>query len=192
MRPSIWDARHRAPRAAYPRVRRATWIHPPIWPCTGWGLPGRRVAAPPVRSYRTFSPLPASAAEPGRTPKPRAAEQAVYFLWHLPAGFPDWSLASTLLYGVRTFLAAKQSCLRPKREPEKRRRGRSACILILPAREPSLNMLSVIYLISLIPESCVRTQKSRKPPGQPRPKYPVRRTSDARASALLSAGPHKT
>jgi hypothetical protein len=30
----------------------------PIWPCTGWGLPGRSVATAPVRSYRTISPLP--------------------------------------------------------------------------------------------------------------------------------------
>ncbi len=31
---------------------------------------------------------------------------AVCFLWHLPAGFPDWALPSTLLFGVRTFLPA--------------------------------------------------------------------------------------
>ncbi len=33
----------------------------PVWRCTGWGLPSRRVTAPLVRSYRTFSPLPATA-----------------------------------------------------------------------------------------------------------------------------------
>jgi len=43
---------------------RPTWssagsVDAPAWPCTGWGLPGRRVTATPVRSYRTFSPLPA-------------------------------------------------------------------------------------------------------------------------------------
>ena len=44
-------------------ILRPTWTSPgrvigPAWPCTGWGLPGRRVTATPVRSYRTFSPLP--------------------------------------------------------------------------------------------------------------------------------------
>ncbi len=37
--------------------RRATLERLPIRPCTGWGLPGRRVTTTPVRSYRTFSPL---------------------------------------------------------------------------------------------------------------------------------------
>ena len=42
---------------------RPTWTSPsrvdgPAWPCTGRGLPGRRVTATPVRSYRTISPLP--------------------------------------------------------------------------------------------------------------------------------------
>lgn len=42
---------------------RPTWISPgrvddPVWPCTGRGLPGRRVTTAPVRSYRTLSPLP--------------------------------------------------------------------------------------------------------------------------------------
>jgi len=33
----------------------------PIVPCSTWGFPGRHVTTPPVRSYRTISPLPASA-----------------------------------------------------------------------------------------------------------------------------------
>ena len=42
---------------------RPTWssagsVIAPAWPCTGWGLPGRHVTVTPVRSYRTFSPLP--------------------------------------------------------------------------------------------------------------------------------------
>jgi hypothetical protein len=42
---------------------RPTWTYPdrvigPAWPSTGRGLPGRRVTATPVRSYRTISPLP--------------------------------------------------------------------------------------------------------------------------------------
>jgi len=31
---------------------------PPIWPCSGWGLPAVTVASAAVRSYRTISPLP--------------------------------------------------------------------------------------------------------------------------------------
>jgi hypothetical protein len=50
-----------------------------------------------VRSYRTVSPLPVAAAR-GRRPS------AVCFLWHFPAGRPDWPLASTLPCGVPTFL----------------------------------------------------------------------------------------
>ncbi len=45
------------------RTLRPTWTSPsrvdgPAWPCTGRGLPGRRVTTTPVRSYRTISPLP--------------------------------------------------------------------------------------------------------------------------------------
>src|SRR6185503_9256113 len=53
----------------------------PAWPCIGRGLPGRRVTATPVRSYRTISPLPA------RSPR-GAADVGGVFLWHFPAGFP--------------------------------------------------------------------------------------------------------
>ena len=49
-------------------------------PCSRWGLPGRRVATPPVRSYRTISPLPDS-------------RPAVYFLLHFPSGYPHPRLA---------------------------------------------------------------------------------------------------
>jgi len=64
---------------------RPTWssagsIVAPAWPCTGWGLPGRHVTVTPVRSYRTFSPLPA--------PGSRAARHlGGLFLWHFPAAF---------------------------------------------------------------------------------------------------------
>jgi hypothetical protein len=52
-----------SPAGAAERLLRPTWTSPsrvddPAWPCTGRGLPGRRVTATPVRSYRTFSPLP--------------------------------------------------------------------------------------------------------------------------------------
>ena len=51
---------------------------------------------PLVRSYRTVSPLPVRTLA--------AAPSAVCSLWHCPAGHPDWPLASTLPYGVPTFL----------------------------------------------------------------------------------------
>ena len=68
----------------------------PVWRCTGWGLPSRHVTVPLVRSYRTFSPLPAA-----------EAASAVSFLLHSPSGFPAWELPSTLPSGVRTFLMAR-------------------------------------------------------------------------------------
>ncbi len=48
---------------------------------------------------------------------PHTARPAVYFLWHLPAGFPDWALPSTLLCGVRTFLSIQLIASALKREP---------------------------------------------------------------------------
>jgi hypothetical protein len=51
---------------------------------------------PLVRPYRTVSPLPVRC--------PGALPSAVCFLWHFPAGHPDWPLASTLPFGVPTFL----------------------------------------------------------------------------------------
>jgi len=42
--------------------------------CSGWGLPGRKVALPPVSSYLAISPLPAVG-----TP-----EAGGMFLWHFP------------------------------------------------------------------------------------------------------------
>jgi len=81
---------------------RPTWTSPgrvdgPVWPCTGRGLPGRRVTATPVRSYRTISPLPVRGSRV-------AAPSAVSFLWHFPAGFPGWALPTATPFGVRTFL----------------------------------------------------------------------------------------
>ena len=71
---------------------RPTWdsagsVDAPAWPCTGWGLPGRRVATPPVRSYRTVSPLPAASRVGPPGGGPPLAAWAVSFLWHFPADF---------------------------------------------------------------------------------------------------------
>src|SRR3990172_2750335 len=87
----------RAPHEDDPaRAHGARRLHsPPIWPCSGWGLPSRPVTRPLVRSYRTVSPLPALA---GGEPL------AVWSLWHFPSGRPAWALPSTLPGGARTFL----------------------------------------------------------------------------------------
>ena len=91
-----------APRWERAEALRPTWdsagsVIVPAWPCTWWGLPGRRVTAPPVRSYRTISPLPATGSRVAR-------HVGGVFLWHFPAGFPGAQLATTTPYGVRTFL----------------------------------------------------------------------------------------
>src|SRR5258708_16477993 len=53
--------RRRLPGASsdrYPRTEASSLKRPPIWSCSGGGLPGRAVTGPPVGSYPTFSPLP--------------------------------------------------------------------------------------------------------------------------------------
>jgi hypothetical protein len=65
---------------------RPTWTSPgrvdgPAWPCTGRGLPGRRVTATPVRSYRTISPLPVRDSRV-------VAPSAVYFCGTVPRVSP--------------------------------------------------------------------------------------------------------
>ena len=86
-------------------VLRPTWTSPgrvigPAWPCTGRGLPGRRVTATPVRSYRTISPLPVRPKAPsavcfcgtfprvspgGRYPPPRPLVSGLSSRRYLPA-----------------------------------------------------------------------------------------------------------
>ena len=56
---------------------------------TGFTMP-RRVTTRAVRSYRTFSPLP--------------AKLAVYFLWHFPWARTLQALPGVLPDGARTFL----------------------------------------------------------------------------------------
>ncbi len=65
--------------------------------CTGWGLPGRRVTATPVRSYRTISTLPVRR---GRGPWRHRRCISVA----LSRGFPRVGSPTTLPCGVRTFL----------------------------------------------------------------------------------------
>ena len=59
-----------------------------------------RSPRPLVRSYRTVSPSPVLFVPKEYEPS------AVCFLWHFPAGRPDWLLASILSFGAPTFLSA--------------------------------------------------------------------------------------
>ncbi len=62
----------------------------------GGVYPAVHVTANAVRSYRTFSPLPAKG--------PKASPQAVCFLWHFPSARAAQMLSGTLPCGARTFL----------------------------------------------------------------------------------------
>ena len=99
-------------------------------PASGGGLGGHPSERPtwgaPSFEGRTSSPSPTLGLAPGGvyraggvTPdrwcaltapfhpylcEPGGPPSAVSFLWHCPAGHPDWPLASTLLCGVPTFL----------------------------------------------------------------------------------------
>lgn len=64
----------------------------PAWPCSRWGLPGRRHCC-----HRRWSLTPPF------HPHPAFAGQYTSLL-HLPSGFPAWPLASTVPCGGRTFL----------------------------------------------------------------------------------------
>ena len=84
--------------AAYPGVLVGPGSPPPFWPCSGWGLPSR--PGHPGRWCALTAPFhPYLCGTPGGV-----SPSAVCFLWHCPAGRPDWVLSSTLPYGVRTFL----------------------------------------------------------------------------------------
>ena len=63
------------------------------------------VTRSPVRSYRTFSPLPVLPKEPS----------AVCFLWHFPSPCGARALPGTLLCGARTFL--QRNLERPASDP---------------------------------------------------------------------------
>lgn len=45
------------------------------------------------------------------------ARRAVYFLWHFPAGFPEWALPTIQLCGARTFLETRLSMRRAVTRP---------------------------------------------------------------------------
>ena len=102
-RPSIWERRHRRPRAAYPGARAGSPRTHPVWPCSRWGLPSR--AGHPARWWSLTPPF-----HPYR-PCP-AARPAVCSLWHCPAGHPGWALPTTAPCGVRTFLGGRRTVRR--------------------------------------------------------------------------------
>lgn len=45
------------------------------------------------------------------------SRRAVYFLWHCPAGFPEWALPTIQLCGARTFLETRLSMRRAVTRP---------------------------------------------------------------------------
>jgi hypothetical protein len=70
---------------------------PPIWPCSGWGLPSQ--PGHPGCWWSLTPPFHPYPWEP----------RAVCFLWHCPSSHPAWALPSTLPCGVRTFLCVQRS-----------------------------------------------------------------------------------
>ncbi len=102
--------------------RRSLGGHPSERPT--WGtLPLRRRASSPFPTlglapggvYRAGGVTPAAGAllpHPFTLTcaDPEGPPSAVSFLWHCPAGLPDWPLASTLLCGVPTFLDTIPQC----------------------------------------------------------------------------------
>lgn len=90
---SLWDRDCSRPQATHPEGPRAA-SSPPIESCSRWGLAGRPVSWPPVRSYRAFSPLPRG-----------LRRSAVCFLCHFPSGHPARTLSGIVPYGARTFLS---------------------------------------------------------------------------------------
>ena len=66
-----------------------------------------------VVSYTAVSPLPPCQRDGWASHR---LLEAVYFLWHCPAGHPGWALPTTLLCGVRTFLNGAWA---PSRSPDR-------------------------------------------------------------------------
>jgi len=66
-------------------------LNPPIWSCSGWGLPGK----PVTRLTGELLPHHFTLTTQWR---------GGMFLWHFPSRHRDSALQSTLPSGVRTFL----------------------------------------------------------------------------------------
>ena len=94
----------------------------PIWICSVWGFPGLFFAKQPVRSYRTFSPLPDSDFSRCFFRTWRYIFCCTFRILYGPSG-PSRSpgLRGTLPYGVRTFLPFGSE--EPNRRPPNLLRG---------------------------------------------------------------------
>ena len=107
---SIWDGRRRPPLAAYPRLGGAGRTLPPIWPCSGWGLPCHHC-------YQWCGGL-----LPHRFTLTRISGEpsirAVSFLWPYPSPCGAQALPGSLPCGARTFLGylAAPATIRPTSE----------------------------------------------------------------------------
>jgi hypothetical protein len=146
---------------------RPTWssagsVGAPAWPCTGWGLPGRRVTATPVRSYRTFSPLPA------RTHV--RLELGRFVSVALSRGFPRVGFPTTLPCGVRTFLegpVVSPASPRLLGQPSDSSAGGWAVLA------PHTRVQALHTSGEASPPSRVRARPSRIPRSAPRPPPPA-------------------
>src|SRR4051812_13769218 len=104
---SIWDGRRRPPLAAYPRLGGAGRTLPPIWPCSGWGLPCHHCyqwcggLLPHRFTLTRISGVPSI--------------RAVSFLWPFPSPCGAQALPGSLPCGARTFLGhlAAPATIRP-------------------------------------------------------------------------------
>ena len=90
-RPAVADWLKRPTRV----LRRAAVERTHIRTCSRWGLPSR--PGHPGRWWSLTPPFHPDRLR--RMPRP-----AVFSLWHCPAGRPGWPLATTVPFGVRTFL----------------------------------------------------------------------------------------
>ena len=113
-RSSIWAARYRAAHAAHPTLNGDEPSPAPkgsasAWPCSGWGLPGRGIAADAGGLLHHRFTLAAGSTT--------AACRRRLFSVARSAGFPARGLPGTLLCGARTFLRPLRPCDRPANLP---------------------------------------------------------------------------
>lgn len=89
----------------------------PIWPCSGWGLPGRPVTRPPVRSYRTVSPLPRREAEaPHHLPTGVGQRGGINFCGTFPEVAPAgrYPAPCPMLFGLSSDAPTRRPCARDR------------------------------------------------------------------------------
>ena len=95
--------------------------HPLFGLAPGGVCQATTVSSPPVRSYRTLSPLPDSEGPWGQRPVRRSALCGTF-----QRVAPSWCYQAPLPYGARTFLPSRRSKdRRYRRSPRPPRRGRA-------------------------------------------------------------------